>query len=65
MARKVASKLGSVYVDSGSLYRAVAWKAQNEGIDAGDAPAIDALVAGIQMRFNIEAGVMASSDRER
>ncbi|MBA4603706.1 (d)CMP kinase [Thermoactinomyces mirandus] len=33
VARKVADCLGITYVDTGAMYRAIAWKALNSGID--------------------------------
>ncbi len=37
VARTIASRLRYRHVDSGAMYRAVAWKAQHEGIDLADA----------------------------
>ncbi len=38
-ARAVAARLGFVYIDTGALYRAVAWLAEREGL--ADAPGAD------------------------
>ncbi len=43
MARAVAARLGYRHIDTGAMYRAVAWKAMHEGIDPADAPAVAAL----------------------
>jgi cytidylate kinase len=37
VARTVAARLRYRHVDSGAMYRAVAWKAQHDGIDLADA----------------------------
>lgn len=36
VARAVAERLGYRHVDTGAMYRAVAWKALQEGVDLGD-----------------------------
>jgi cytidylate kinase len=43
VARAVAARLGYRHIDTGAMYRAVAWKAMHEGIDPADAPAVAAL----------------------
>lgn len=40
IARKIARKLGILYVDTGAMYRAVTLKALDEHIDIGDTPSI-------------------------
>lgn len=45
VARRLAARLGYLYVDSGAMYRAVTLKALREGIDPGDAEALAGLVA--------------------
>lgn len=54
VARVVAERLGYRHVDTGAMYRAVAWKALHEGLDVGD----DAAVAriGEQATFDLEQG---------
>jgi cytidylate kinase len=51
VARKVAGALGRLYVDSGALYRAVAWKALKDGIDPQNGDAVAQLVARINPEF--------------
>src|SRR4051812_18101006 len=46
IARALASRLQYRHVDTGAMYRAVAWKALREGIDLHDEPA----VAGLSSR---------------
>jgi len=54
VARRVAEATGALYVDSGALYRAVAWKVLESGIDPQDSDAVAALVPAIQMRFFVD-----------
>ena len=58
VARKVAAALDRVYVDSGSLYRGVAWKAVSETVDATDKSAVEKLVRGIEMEFALSEGAI-------
>jgi cytidylate kinase len=51
-ARGVAERLGLIHVDSGSMYRAVAWKALREGVPLEDEPAL----LGLLDRSKIEPG---------
>src|SRR5689334_9384355 len=43
VARRVAAALGVTYIDTGAMYRAVAWKALRDGVDPTDAAALAAL----------------------
>lgn len=45
VARAVAARLGYRHVDTGAMYRAVAWKALREGIDLTDEDRVAALAA--------------------
>jgi cytidylate kinase len=49
VARTVAARLGYRHVDTGAMYRAVAWKARAEGIDLADAPGVAAVAARAQL----------------
>jgi cytidylate kinase len=40
VARRLAAELGYRHVDTGAMYRAVAWKALNDGIDLADDDAV-------------------------
>jgi len=44
VARMVAQRLGYRYVDTGAMYRAVAWKVLREGVDPDDAEGVASLV---------------------
>lgn len=51
VARKVARRLSLLYIDSGAMYRAVAWKALDEGIDLSDAKAVTATAASMKIEL--------------
>lgn len=52
VARGVAARLGYRHIDTGAMYRAVAWKAVRDGVDLGD----EAAVAALARRARIEVG---------
>ena len=45
VAREVARRLGFMLVDTGSLYRALAWAVARSGVDVSDRAALEALLA--------------------
>jgi CMP/dCMP kinase len=54
IARRVAARIGAVYIDTGAMYRAVALLALRSNTDLADAPRLEALARGADIRF--EAG---------
>ena len=52
VARGVAARLGYRHIDTGAMYRAVAWKAVRDGVDLGD----ESAVAALARRARIEVG---------
>jgi cytidylate kinase len=54
VARAVAERLKYRHIDTGAMYRAVAWKALQENLDLRDEPAVAALSE--RAAFNLEAG---------
>ena len=58
VARMVAAELGWLYVDSGALYRAVTWKALDEGIDTAEGAAVAELVQRLKPQFRVENGAV-------
>jgi cytidylate kinase len=56
VARAVAAKLNYRHVDTGAMYRAVAWKALQDQVDLGNEQAIAAI--GERSRFNLEGGAV-------
>jgi cytidylate kinase len=51
IAERVARALGFRYLDSGALYRLVAWRALRQGIDPADEAAVARLAATMEPRF--------------
>jgi cytidylate kinase len=52
VARAVAARLGYRHVDTGAMYRAVAWSALRQGVD----PAVEEAVVDVARRARIEVG---------
>lgn len=57
VARAVAAELGYHHVDSGAMYRAVGWKALNDGVPLDDEDALSALAD--RSRIEVSAAVVA------
>lgn len=51
VARKVAQKLQFRYIETGSMYRAVAWKAMKSGIELGDREKVAAVGRNLHLEF--------------
>jgi cytidylate kinase len=51
VARAIASRLGYRHVDTGAMYRAVAWLALNRGLSLEDHTTISTLAAGTQIEL--------------
>ncbi|MFP4531300.1 MAG: (d)CMP kinase [Desulfobacterales bacterium] len=65
VSRNLADRLGYAYVDTGSLYRGVAYEARKQGIAADDDAALERLCAGIELRMvNTAAGTRLFSGDE-
>lgn len=56
IARAVAARLGYRHIDTGAMYRALAWKALHEGLDLDDEAAVAALAA--RADFEMADGVV-------
>ena len=54
VARRVAEAMDARYVDSGALYRAVAWRVLEAGVDPRDADGVAAMVLGVRMDFVVD-----------
>jgi CMP/dCMP kinase len=57
VARAVAARLGYRHIDTGAMYRAVAWKALQEGLDLGNEAAVAAV--GEHATFELDQGRVA------
>ena len=51
VARKVANSLSLLYIDSGAMYRAVAWKALDGGVDLSDEDAVTTMASNMKIRL--------------
>ncbi len=51
VARLIASRLNFKYIETGSMYRAVAWKAQQAGIEPEDAERVAEVARNIAIEF--------------
>ncbi len=49
-SKLVAGKLGYTYVDTGAMYRAIAWKSLDEGIDPSDRKSIIRMLGSMRMK---------------
>ena len=56
VSRMLAQRLGYHYVDTGALYRGVAYALQQAGVDIDDEGALNQVLAGTRMRFNRQEG---------
>jgi len=53
VSRALAKMLGYNYVDTGAMYRAITWKALQEGIDVDDTISVIAMMHRIKISFEI------------
>lgn len=51
VSRSVAGKLGFTYLDTGAMYRAVAFDAERRGVDFEDGSALEALCLSLDLEF--------------
>lgn len=56
VARRLAWRLGIVYVNTGAMYRAVAWLALDRGVPATDGEAVLALLERTDFRCDVAGG---------
>lgn len=55
VGREVARRLGLDYVDTGAMYRSVAWAALQRKVDLGDAAALERLAAALRIETIFDA----------
>jgi len=55
VTRRVAAALGLLFLDTGAMYRAVAWLALDQGVDVTDEPLVAELLA--QSTLRLEPGI--------
>ena len=51
VSKELARRLGYTYLDTGAMYRAVAWAARQKGVDAGDEKALAELCNDMKLGF--------------
>ncbi len=56
-ARALASRLGYAYLDTGALYRAVAWVVRRADIDCADVEAMKTLLSSTDFHVSLDEGV--------
>ncbi|WNM59474.1 (d)CMP kinase [Candidatus Nitrospira allomarina] len=59
VAKSLATRLGYVYLDTGALYRAIAWKVQQEHLDPNNLTYIQALLARTDLRLMPSGDVLS------
>lgn len=52
VARRVSQALGVTYLDTGAMYRSLAWKALQDGIDPQDVDALEAAARRMEIAFS-------------
>lgn len=55
VARRLAKRLGYTYIDTGAMYRAIGWKAKQEGIDPENETALAGLCGRIRVLLTNDA----------
>ena len=56
LARAAAKELGFLYIDTGALYRAIAYCMLRGGVDPSDAAAVEAALPGVQVELKFVQG---------
>lgn len=58
VCRLLAGQLGYVYLDTGAMYRAVAWVLYQEGVDVGNEAQVDRTLSRLPLRFVVTNGAL-------
>jgi cytidylate kinase len=61
VGRVLARRLGARFLDTGTMYRAVAWTTIERGVDLEDTAALTELAEGLDIRVSLEDGEQALS----
>ena len=59
VSKAVARRLGAAYLDTGAMYRAVAWHCLHEGVDLSDAEAVAAAAVAMDLDQSTDPDVEA------
>lgn len=65
VAQRVADRLGLARLDTGAMYRALTWKALEEGIDPGDALALATLARRLDLTITARGVLIDGAPHER
>ena len=57
IAKKVAHRFSLLYIDSGAMYRAVAWKALKEKVDLSDEQAVAELAKALRIKLKPDRSI--------
>ncbi|MDD4171140.1 MAG: (d)CMP kinase [Syntrophomonas sp.] len=57
LARALAARLGFLYIDTGAMYRALTWKALQQGIDLNDPASVYSLASSLDIYFQKQANL--------
>lgn len=57
VARRLASSLGLIMVNSGAMYRAVTWQVLQDGVDPSDSDAVIQALNGMEIECGVEEGL--------
>ncbi|MGV8075651.1 MAG: (d)CMP kinase [Syntrophobacteraceae bacterium] len=64
VCRLLAKELGFTYLDTGAMYRAIAWALLQQGFQPEDEPKLQQILATLPLRFSIENGELIVFYRE-
>ncbi len=66
ISKKIAARLNLSYIDTGAMYRCVAWAAREAGLDVTDESALPQLLQNIRIRFQAsdENNLVFCNDQE-
>ncbi len=62
LSRRVAARLGYVYIDTGAMYRSIALAALRAGVDLADAPGLEGLAGESRIRFGAGSKVLLNGE---
>lgn len=56
VARRLAERLGLIMINTGAMYRAIAWATIRKGVDAADPEAVKAMLAELEVSCGVNNG---------
>ncbi len=62
VSRELAKRLGYTFLDTGAMYRAVAWAALEKGIDLADSKGLEELCKGLELKIEASGIYVNSRD---